>query len=157
MDVEKRRKLSLLCGIIAATTIIKRHRRLIRKRRLWAHEWLMRREVEGFYAMTMKELQEKDEIRYSNFLRMDYATFKTLLQLVDPHISRENTTMRLAISSGERLTITLRFLATGEFPKSTVLIQSFGANHRKDCSRNMSSTESCSSRYISTGQRMSYC
>ncbi len=45
---------------------------------------------------------------------MDYATFKALLQLVDPHISRENTTMRLEISSGERLTITLRFLATGE-------------------------------------------
>ena len=112
--MEKVKKLSILCGVILISTIIKRRRRSIRHRRLWSHEWLMKREVEGFYAVMMKELQEKDEIRYSNFLRMDYETFRTLLQLVDPHISRKNTNMRLAIGSGERLTITLRFLATGE-------------------------------------------
>ena len=109
MELEKRRKLSILCVAIAATTIVKRRRRSSRQRRLWTHEWLKRREIEGCYAVTFKELKENDEIRYRNFLRMDHETFKTLLQLVHARISRKNTKMRSAMSSGERLTITLRF------------------------------------------------
>lgn len=38
-----------------------------------------------------------------------------LLEMVEPHITKKNTKMRLAISPRERLYLTLRFLATGPF------------------------------------------
>ncbi|PSN42035.1 hypothetical protein C0J52_12278 [Blattella germanica] len=44
---------------------------------------------------------------------MDMDTYIYLLELVTPHIKKENTCMRAAISPHERLTATLRFLATG--------------------------------------------
>jgi len=62
----------------------------------------------------MIELQEQDEVRYANFLRMDNSLFTVLLHLVKPLIDRQDTRMRQCIGAGERLTITLRFLATGE-------------------------------------------
>nr|XP_022911033.1 uncharacterized protein LOC111422060 [Onthophagus taurus] len=44
---------------------------------------------------------------------MDIDTYNYLLELVTPHIIKENTCMRTAISPHERLAATLRFLATG--------------------------------------------
>ncbi|XP_023310757.1 protein ALP1-like [Anoplophora glabripennis] len=44
---------------------------------------------------------------------MDVDTYTNLLELVKPYITKENTCMRTAISPHERLTATLRFLATG--------------------------------------------
>ena len=46
---------------------------------------------------------------------MDAATFEKLLCMVAPMITHKDTVMREAISLGERLAVTLRFLATGEF------------------------------------------
>ncbi|GBN67494.1 hypothetical protein AVEN_128945-1 [Araneus ventricosus] len=43
---------------------------------------------------------------------MDTASFEFLLKLVTPHIERKDTKMRKAISSGERLALTLRYLAS---------------------------------------------
>ena len=49
-----------------------------------------------------------------NFLRMDIATFDELFDLVTPHITYTDTNMRFAIPPGERLAVTLHFLATGK-------------------------------------------
>ncbi|GBO11006.1 hypothetical protein AVEN_242374-1, partial [Araneus ventricosus] len=49
---------------------------------------------------------------------MDTASFEFLLKLVTPHIERKDTKMRKAISSGERLALTLRYLASGETQSS---------------------------------------
>lgn len=54
---------------------------------------------------------EPDDWR--NYLRMDEATYIHLLKMVTPYIQKENTVMRESISPHERLTATLRFLATG--------------------------------------------
>lgn len=48
-----------------------------------------------------------------NYLRMDYDTYCTLLKLVAPLIVKQDTQLRKAITPHERLTATLRFLATG--------------------------------------------
>ena len=45
---------------------------------------------------------------------MNAATFETLLNMVAPLIFRKDTNMREAIPPGERLVLTLRFLATGD-------------------------------------------
>ena len=52
---------------------------------------------------------------------MDMNTFDELLRLVGPHISYQDTNMRQAISPGERLALTLRFLATGEKKAQKIL------------------------------------
>ena len=62
----------------------------------------------------MQELRLGDSESYRHFLRMDMSTFDELLSMVGPHITYQDTNMRQAISAGERLALTLRFLATGE-------------------------------------------
>jgi len=46
-------------------------------------------------------------------MRMTEDVFCELLDLVSPHIEKKDTVMRESISSFERLSATLRFLATG--------------------------------------------
>ncbi|XP_062602287.1 uncharacterized protein LOC134263958 [Saccostrea cucullata] len=53
---------------------------------------------------------------------MDEDSFMELLHLVTPHIKRRNTVMRDAIPPAERLSITLRFLATGDTYQSLVYL-----------------------------------
>ena len=47
------------------------------------------------------------------YLRLDEGAFQDLLQKVDPLIRKMDTTFRKSITSCDRLTITLRYLATG--------------------------------------------
>ena len=61
----------------------------------------------------MNELRLCDVSSYLNFVRMDAVTFEVLLTSVAPRITSRDTLMRQAILPGERLAITLRFLATG--------------------------------------------
>ena len=54
-----------------------------------------------------------DVSSYCNFLRMSAHNFEELLGKVAPLITRQDTVMRQAIPAGERLALTLRFMATG--------------------------------------------
>ncbi|CAL1278735.1 unnamed protein product, partial [Larinioides sclopetarius] len=45
---------------------------------------------------------------------MDVESFEYLLAKIEPLIKRMDTNMRQCISAGERLALTLRYLATGE-------------------------------------------
>lgn len=45
---------------------------------------------------------------------MDAVCFDMLVQKVTPSLKKEDTHMRRAVSPGEKLAITLRYLATGE-------------------------------------------
>ena len=57
---------------------------------------------------------------------MDENTYLELLNLVTPLIERKDTVMRPAITAHERLTTTLRYLATGrkfeDLKYSTIII-----------------------------------
>jgi hypothetical protein len=66
-----------------------------KKKRLWCKEWYLKRA----------------KFSHMNLLRELRVSSKRTK--VAPHISKQNTIMRDAISAEERLTITLRFLATG--------------------------------------------
>ena len=81
---------------------------------MWIREWIKNRPQFGAYYQLVQELQLTDTGTYRHFLRMDMSTFDELLQLVEPYITYQDTNMRQAISVGERLALTLRFLATGE-------------------------------------------
>lgn len=79
-------------------------------------QWLRRRDSNrlGVLSMVHNELSLEDKSNFRNYLRMDITTFNTLLEMISPAIEKKNTHLRESISARDRLTITLRFLATGE-------------------------------------------
>lgn len=85
-----------------------------KRRKCWTKNWVLRRPEEGFYAKLLIELKTEEPEFYQTFVRMDLPQYEQLLALVTPHIKKEDTVMRESISAGERLMLTLRFLATGE-------------------------------------------
>lgn len=82
-----------------------------RKRSTWCKNWLQKRS-EYTHTNLLKELCS-DPSDYRNYLRMSEEVYNKLLSLVTPLIQKKNTVMRTSISPHERLTATLRFLATG--------------------------------------------
>ena len=101
------------CGVVIALLLKKRSRRHSRNRKVWVREWVKNRQRFGAYHQLVQELRLADSSTYRNFLRMDVPTFDELLKMVGPLITYQDTNMRQAISPGERLALTLRFLATG--------------------------------------------
>lgn len=76
--------------------------------------YLRRHKEQGCFENLMRELALEDAEAYRSWIRMDTATFEELLGKVRPLITKQDTTFRQAIPAGERLAITLRYLATGE-------------------------------------------
>ena len=60
------------------------------------------------------QLRNTDPISFQKFFRMDIAKFEEVLALISTLIERRDTNYREAIPAGERLAVTLRFLATGQ-------------------------------------------
>ena len=85
-----------------------------RPRSCWVRPWIQRRARYGAYHCLVKELAEEDHTSYQNFVRMHEADFDDLLSKVAPIIRKQNSNMREAISPAERLSLTLRYLATGK-------------------------------------------
>lgn len=106
----------MLVAVITACIAIKRKRRSP-KRKLWIKEWVQRRQIFGCYNALLRELRLGDERLYTNFLRMSALDFDHLLEKVTPIIKKTDTVMRNAIPPGERMALTLRFLATGKTSK----------------------------------------
>ena len=94
-----------------------RRRRRVRalSRNTWTKHWIMRRERQGAYPNLITELNVEDPEKFGQFHRLERQHFEEILAIVSPVISKRDTSMRLAISSRERLSITLHFLATGIF------------------------------------------
>jgi len=70
----------------------------LKKRNEYTHENLL------------KDLRLSD---FQNFLRLHTTSFDELLKIITPRIEERNTTMRDAITRSQRLSTTLRYLATG--------------------------------------------
>jgi hypothetical protein len=95
------------CVVVALLTKPKK-----RKKRIWMKEWLKKRS-EFTHERLLNELRTSEPNDFKNFVRLDAESFDELLQLIEPYIKKVDTTMRDAISVSQRLSITLRYLATG--------------------------------------------
>ena len=82
-----------------------------RRRTKWCKKWLLKRRIHSHINL-INDLKE-DPNDWRNYLRMDENAYNELLQMITPIIERQNTVMRISISPHERLSCTLRFLATG--------------------------------------------
>lgn len=91
--------------IAAAYLLVKR-----RKKKTYRNFW-----VNPFYTINLRHssyivAQElnNDSVKFHGFYRMSKDTFKILAELLKPEISKKDTNYRKAITSEERLLITLR-------------------------------------------------
>ena len=93
----------------------RRRRRMIAGcRQTWTKNWIQKRPRHGVYANLLRELNAEDPEIFRQYHRLDIESFNKVLKMVGPIIQKQETIMRASISPGERLSITLRFLATGE-------------------------------------------
>lgn len=82
-----------------------------KKRSRWTKSWLQKRpKYSHINLLEELRLEPRD---WLNYLRMDTSTYEELLCSVAPLIKKNDTVMRSAITPHERLSATLRFLATG--------------------------------------------
>ena len=95
---------------IALCLLLKKKKEMKRKR-LWTREWLARRRNESVCFRLLRELGAEEPDTMRQWLRLDKTQFHTLLSLVTP-IIQKNTNMRSSVMAAERLTLTLRYLAT---------------------------------------------
>jgi hypothetical protein len=85
-----------------------------KNRSVWVRDWLRERKRLGAYNNLMKELSLSDQCTFKNFARLDVETFNKLLRMTESAITHQTTLFREPIGPGERLAVTLRYLATGE-------------------------------------------
>nr|CAI5825158.1 unnamed protein product [Callosobruchus analis] len=90
-----------------------------RKAKRWWKRTLLRN---GPRLSLLKKIDADDTTLFQNFTRMSHTDFENLLELVTPHIQRQDTNYHDSISPRMRLAITLRFLATGDSYKSLMYL-----------------------------------
>lgn len=91
-----------------------------RRRSVWTRNWIVRknRNLKGTIHLAHEELRFEDSECFQRFFRMRIDLFNQLVDMMKPFIQRQNTNMRECISPRDRVSVTLRFLATGEIYRS---------------------------------------
>ena len=85
-----------------------------RRHNMWVRPWLLQREERGAYHNIMAELYATDIPGFTNFMRMTPEFFEMIKTRLEQHLARQATNYRAPISVGEKLALTIRYLATGE-------------------------------------------
>ena len=91
--------------------IIQRPRR---RHNMWVRRWLLQRDERGAYHNIMAELYATDIPGFTNYMRMTPEFFEMIKTRLEPRLARQATNYRAPISVGEKLALTIRYLATGE-------------------------------------------
>ena len=84
-----------------------------KKQKRWIRKLYEERDVKGEYGLLVRYSQLYDEEMFFRFFRMIPKTYEMLLRLVAPVIKQKSTKIREPIIVYERLSVTLRYLTTG--------------------------------------------
>lgn len=101
-------------GLLVVEEQRKRRKRIRINRTRWVKTWIAQRQTQEVYPNICPKLEVNRASDLRNFAQLFPDQFAKLEQLVTPIIRRQNTNYRDCISVGERLMVTLHFLATGE-------------------------------------------
>ena len=85
-----------------------------RRHNMWVRPWLLHREERGAYHNIMAKLYATDIPGFTNYRRMTPEFFEMIKTRLEPRLARQATNYRAPISVGEKLALTIRYLATGE-------------------------------------------
>ncbi len=102
-------------------------RRGRRMRTIWVREWLSRRSQFGIYEQLFEELMREDVAAFKNFLRVNPAMFREIVDRPTVRLQKKDTWYRKALPVALKDTLTLRHLATGDSYHS--LMYSFRVAH----------------------------
>ena len=75
-----------------------------RRHIMWVRPWLLH----------VAELYATDIPGFTNYMRMTPEFFEMIKTRLEPHLARQATNYRAPISVGEKLALTIRYLATAE-------------------------------------------
>ena len=89
-------------------------RKQSKKRSIWQRRIFQRVNQYGAYHTLFNELRLGGRENFFRYMHMSPQRFEALLQLVGPRIVKKDTRLRKAVPAGERLAITIRYLATGD-------------------------------------------
>ena len=85
---------------------------------VWMKDYLRKRREHGAFWTLLNELCDPRSLghaaEFKRFTRIDLPLFEEILNAIGPLIHRQDTNYRECVTPGERLAITLRFLATGD-------------------------------------------
>ncbi|KAK7133540.1 hypothetical protein R3I94_015428 [Phoxinus phoxinus] len=118
----KQLALQVICALICSEKEKKKN-----NRRIWRRECLKRREQHGL-SVPQRVSESSEEPGCRELLRMTEEEFELLLGSVGALITKQHTKMRRAISPRDRLSVTLRYLSSGETFSSLSLQYKIGAS-----------------------------
>ena len=121
MVVLSKQQKALTISIAILYDDIYKKRNVTKKRkakRFWVRKLYQERKSSGFFHVLTKELELFDREYFFRFMRMSPDRYEHLLSIVGPKLQRQKTHLREPISPSERLTLTLRYLASGESQQS---------------------------------------
>lgn len=77
------------------------------KRKYWVHPFHSNFEAREKFKTFFSNIRNY-ETKFFEYYRMSISSFDELLEIIRPHIAKQDTHWRNAVSAEERLTITLR-------------------------------------------------
>ena len=92
------------------------------KRSCRVRSWLQRREEKGCYHNLFKELLLEGTESFREFVRMDRRHFQFPVKKLWNHLHKTDTKMRKSITPDKKVSLFLRYLATGESFRSLEFI-----------------------------------
>lgn len=110
----RRRAIIALFGVVLIQEISKR----FPERSVWVHHYIARRDRLGCHNTLFMELRTENPEKYRKCLRMTPEMFQWLADTIRPLVQKQDSHLRRSISVEQRLSITLRHLATGETQES---------------------------------------
>ena len=99
--------------ILLLLLLLRRRRLIAANRKTWVKQWILRRQAQGACVNIVCELNCEDPEKFTQYHRLDRCLFEEVLALVSPAIAKKDTHLRCSLKPIERLSVTLRFLATG--------------------------------------------
>ena len=111
-------KASCVAGCLLLTAIFRRRRRLqaTRTRSCSIRPFFQSRMEKGAYKSDILDLRRLDKTLHFKYVRLSPAMFDRLLRIIEPYMPRRRamrSTIRAPITNGEKLAVTLRYLASG--------------------------------------------
>ena len=83
-----------------------------RRHNMWVKPWLLQREERGDTTTLWLNCMPQTFQDFTNFMRMTPEFFEMIKTRLEPCLARQATYYRAPISIGEKLALTIRYLAT---------------------------------------------
>ena len=100
-----------------------------RRHNMWVRPWLLQREERGGLPNIMADLYATDIPGFTNYMRMTPEFFEMMKTRLEPCLARQATNYRAPISVGEKLALTIRYLATGVLHIIILSVQGWQIHH----------------------------